>query len=161
MKACDSVCQILELTYLIGHRNACLQLWRFATWKFIYKGFTAFVLFHLLFCLVGSSLFYSWWSWLKVCQFCLSFQKHQLLVSFVFSFLFFLTSSFVIFIISFLLLTLGFIILFLILLGGTLGFSFFLKKAYISMKFPLKMLLVHPIDFEKLYCHFHLSWGIF
>ena len=136
MEAWDSVCQIHELTYLIRHANECLHLWRFATWKFIYKGFTLFLLFHLLFCLVGSSLFSSWWSWLKVCQFCY-LSKNRFLVLLVFS-IFFPTISYVIFIISFLLLTLGFILLFLILSGGTLGFSFFLKKAYISMKFPLK-----------------------
>ena len=134
MKACDSVWQILELTYLIGHTNACLRLWRFATWKFIYKGFTAFLLFHLLLCLVGSSLFYSWWSWLKVCQFYLSKNTSSWFhLSFLF---FFLTSSYVIFIISFLLLTLGFIILFLILLGGTLGFFFFPKEGLYLYEVP-------------------------
>ena len=87
MEACDSVCQTRELTYLIRHANECLHLWRFATGRFIYKGFTLFLLFHLLFCLVGSSLFSSWWSWLKVCHFCLSFQK--LVLGFIGLFYFF------------------------------------------------------------------------
>ena len=32
------------------------------------------MLFHFWFYLFGSSLFFSWWFWLKFCQFCLSFQ---------------------------------------------------------------------------------------
>ena len=32
-------------------------------------------IFHFLFCLFGSSLFSSWWTWPEVCQFCLPFQR--------------------------------------------------------------------------------------
>ena len=62
---------------------------------------------HLLFLILFIRvLFFSWWIWLKVCQFCLSFQRIQfcffLLVSMSFN-------SALILIISFLLLTLGFV----------------------------------------------------
>ena len=33
------------------------------------------ILFHFWLYLFGSSLFFSWWVWLKVCQSCLSFQR--------------------------------------------------------------------------------------
>ena len=36
-----------------------------------------FLLFHLLFCLFGSSLFLSCWAWSEVWQFCLSFQRNS------------------------------------------------------------------------------------
>ena len=29
------LCQICELTFMIGHVNACLHLWKFETWSFI------------------------------------------------------------------------------------------------------------------------------
>ena len=34
-----------------------------------------FLFFHFLFCLFGYSLFPSWWAWINVYQFCLSFKK--------------------------------------------------------------------------------------
>ena len=40
-------------------------------------------------------------------------------------------------------------------------FSCFLRKSCIAKNFPLRTALLHPIDFGKLYFHFHLSWGIF
>ena len=52
---------------------------------------------------------------------------------------FLVSISSLIFIISFLLLTLGFVLLIIILLGSTLGcFSYFLRKPYITMIFPLR-----------------------
>ena len=64
--------------------------------------------------LFGSSLFFSWWVWLNVCQFCLSFQRisswiHWFFELFIlFYFIFLVSMSFnsaLILIISFLLLT--------------------------------------------------------
>ena len=51
-------------------------------------GEEALLPFYFLFCLFVFSLFYSWWAWLKLYQFCLSFQKKQLLVSLIFSIVF-------------------------------------------------------------------------
>ena len=118
--------------------------------------------FHFLFCLFGSSLFSSWWAWLKVYQFYLF--KDPGLVSLIFSgFFFFFVSIlfishliFMIFIISFFLLTLGFI-LFIILLDGRLGYLF--KIFIVSWGRPLELLLLHCIDFGKLCFHIHLSWN--
>ena len=63
---------------------------------------------------------------------------------------------FMIFIISFFLLTLGFI-LFIILLDGRLGYLF--KIFIVSWGRPLEVLLLHCIDFGKLCFHLHLSWN--
>ena len=66
-----------------------------------------FLLFHFLFCLFESFLFFSWWLQLKVNQFSLFFQKPAL-VSLIFSIVFLVSILFIsslIFIISFLLLT--------------------------------------------------------
>ena len=35
--------QTCELTYVIGHVNACLHLWKLATWSFVYRGLTVLV----------------------------------------------------------------------------------------------------------------------
>ena len=34
----DSVHQTHELTYITGHGNACLHLWKFTTWGFVCRG---------------------------------------------------------------------------------------------------------------------------
>ena len=57
-----------------------------------------FLLFHFLFCWFGSSIFSSWWGWLKTYQFWISFQKNHLLVLLIFSIFFF--SFYVIFSLS-------------------------------------------------------------
>ena len=36
----DNVCQTHELTYLIGHADTRLHLWKFTTWRFICRGLT-------------------------------------------------------------------------------------------------------------------------
>ena len=36
----DSVRQTRELTYVIGHGNACSHLWKFTTWRFVCSGLT-------------------------------------------------------------------------------------------------------------------------
>ena len=36
--------QTCELTYVIGHVNVCLHLWKLATWRFECRGFTVFLL---------------------------------------------------------------------------------------------------------------------
>ena len=68
-----------------------------------------FLFFHFWFYFFGSSLFFSWWVWLKVCQSYLSFQRKSSCLLY----LFFLDSisfiSALILIISFLLLNLGFL----------------------------------------------------
>ena len=40
----DDVCQTRELTYMIGHANGRLHLWKFATWRFVCRWLTVFVL---------------------------------------------------------------------------------------------------------------------
>ena len=38
--ACTWLCQTRELTYMIGHVNACIHLWKFATCRLICRGLT-------------------------------------------------------------------------------------------------------------------------
>ena len=84
------------------------------------------LLFNFWFYLFRSFLFFSWWVWLKVCQFCLSFQRIGSWIHW--SFEFFLDSmlfnSALILIISFLLLAMGFVVILLTLLDVGLGFLF-------------------------------------
>ena len=40
----------IELTYVIGHTNACSHLWNFTTWMFIYRGLTMLA---FKFCLIS------------------------------------------------------------------------------------------------------------
>ena len=39
----NNVCQTCELTFMTGHVNACLYLWKLETWRFIRKGRTVIV----------------------------------------------------------------------------------------------------------------------
>ena len=69
-----------------------------------------FILFHFLFCLFEFFLSYSWWVWPEACQFCLPFQRSRFLIDFSIGFwISILLISSLIFMISFLLLTLGFV----------------------------------------------------
>lgn len=43
MQAPNSVRQTRELMYVIGHSNTRLQLWEFATWRFLCKWLTVFL----------------------------------------------------------------------------------------------------------------------
>ena len=43
MHAPNNACQTCELIYVIRNANTCLQLWEFATWRFIWKGLTVFL----------------------------------------------------------------------------------------------------------------------
>ena len=85
-----------------------ILLWLFASlWYWL-----LFLLFQFLFCLFRSSFFSSRWAWLKVYEFCLSFQKVSSWFYWPFPFFFFflafiLLISSQVFIIFFLLLTLG------------------------------------------------------
>ena len=115
-----------------------------------------FLLFHFLFCLFGSSLFSSWWAWPEVYRFRSSLQKTSSWFYWFSFYCFFkisiLFTSSLIFIISFLLLTLGFVLLFLILLGGRLGclFDIFLVSGSLWTSL-LELLLQHPIGFVNLF----------
>ena len=78
------------------------------------------------------------------------FSENQILVLLTFFKISFISS--LIFIISFLLLTLGFV-LFLFPLGGILGcliFSYLLRKTYIALNLPLRTTLLDPMDFGEL-----------
>ena len=125
-----------------------------------------FLLFHLLFCLFGSFLFPSWWAWLEVCWFWLSFQGTNswfywafLLLLFLFL-IFHLFLSPLIFIIPFLLLTFSFVcssfsnsfrwwVRFFIW-----DFSCFQGRPVSLWTFLLELLLLHPIYFVRLCFHF-------
>ena len=98
-------------------------------WSFVFLWCRLwFYFFHFWFYLFGPSL--SWWVWLKVYQFCLSFQRtHNFIgVYFLKIFNFLVSISFtsaLIFMISFLLLISGlFVLLFLVPLGVRLGCLF-------------------------------------
>ena len=81
------------------------------------------LLFHFLFCLFGFTLFVNL---VEVCQFCLLFQRTNSWFYWYFFYFFnLLVISYLIFMISFLLLTLGFICSFLIFWGGRLGCLYF------------------------------------
>ena len=41
----DKVCQTHELTYVMGHANACSHLWKFTTWRFICREYTVLFLY--------------------------------------------------------------------------------------------------------------------
>ena len=65
--------------------------------------------------------FFSWWVWLKFCQFCFLFSMNQMLVSLVF-FFFFCSFYLVLWVYtSFLLLTLDLFVLLLVSLGVSIG----------------------------------------
>ena len=104
-----------------------------------------FLLFHFLFCLFEFFLSSSWWVWPEVCQFCLTFQRTSSWFLWFFSIFFWISIlliSSLIFMISFLLVTLGFVCSFSNLLKWCVklsiwDFSSFLRKACISMNFSL------------------------
>ena len=105
-----------------------------------------FPLYHFLFCLFASSLIVSWWAWPKVCWFCLLFKKKKILgfIKFLISILFISSLIFI----SFLHLTLGF---FCSSFSNSFrwyvrlfiwNFSCFLRKACITLNFPLSTVFV-------------------
>ena len=117
---------------------------------FVFLWYWLLLLFHFLFCLFGPFLFFSWWAWLEVCRFCLSFQKSSpwFYWSFLFLSLFYLFPSdlsqrtdFGIF------LVLLFLILSLFLFFW--DFSCSLRKAWIAVYFPLRTALAASHRFWK------------
>ena len=96
-------------------------------WFFVYLQYwLLFVIFQFLFCLFGSSLFFLV-SLARSLSNLFTFLKNKLLVVLIFFSIFLisiLSISFLVFIVSFLLLTLGFVVLFLICLDGRLGCLF-------------------------------------
>ena len=81
-------------------------------WFFVFLQYQLlFLLFHFLFCLFGSSLFSSWLAWPEVYWFCLPFQKASSLFYwfFLMCFISILFIYSLIFVISFLVLTLIFV----------------------------------------------------
>lgn len=65
------ICQFSKLSNVLVYKCSQYLIWfDFSLWyPFL------FIFFHFLFCWFVSSLFYSWWSWLMIYQFYLSFQK--------------------------------------------------------------------------------------
>ena len=56
MHAHDSVHQIRKLTYVIGHANACLHLWKLAAWRLICRGLIVDFCSQLAWDLVGDGM---------------------------------------------------------------------------------------------------------
>ena len=77
MHAYDNVCQTCELTYVIGHANASLHLWKFKTWRFICRGLTVC----WLFMCPSAKLLRGRWFWVKVCGYGELFAKTPLTLS--------------------------------------------------------------------------------
>ena len=69
-------CMLLETCPFLLDCPIC---WRIVvSWFFVFLWYQVFFfLFHSLFCVFGSVLFSSWWSWLEICWFCLSFKKNN------------------------------------------------------------------------------------
>ena len=60
--------QTCELTYVIGHVNVCLHLWKLATWRFVCRGLSVPVS-HLWLVLYLSYGLFCWTSTLNTCCF--------------------------------------------------------------------------------------------
>lgn len=110
-----------------------------------------FLLFHFFFCLFRSP-FSSWWPWLEVYQFCLSFRKSTSRFHWYFYFLSYLFSLCSLLFLSFCWLQALPIFLFLIALAGILGFWVF------SCFGGLACISIHDLSWRTFYVHLKRMW---
>ena len=124
-------------------------MWLFIVFSYVFLYFCSihwnFSFFNSCFVYSGFFLSSSWWVWPEVCQFCLPFQRTNSWFYCFFPIVFWISIlliSSMIFMISFLLLTLGFVYSFSSSFSWWVklliwDFSSFLRKAYVAMYFPI------------------------